>query len=96
MAKRKKSKGGDAGMAAPSSGGSERLSANIEGAENGYVVNVSGESGGKDSRYFSKKFVAMDRPSALRIASSCLAGGSSKGGSKKKGGTNKRIALKKS
>ena len=95
MAKRKKSKGGDAMMAAPSSGGSERLSTNIEGAENGYVVNVSGESGGKDSRYFSKKFVAMDRPSALRIASSCLAGGSSKSGKKKSSG-RKKISLKQS
>jgi hypothetical protein len=95
MAKRKKSKGGDAAMAAPSSGGSERLSTNIEGAENGYVVNVSGESGGKDSRYFSKKFVAMDRPSALRIASSCLAGGSSKSGKKKSSG-RKKISLKQS
>ena len=95
MAKKRKSKGMDAVPSAPSSSGSERLSTNIEGAENGYVVNVSGESGGKDSRYFSKKFVAMDRPSALRIASSCLAGGSSKSGKKKSSG-RKKISLKQS
>jgi hypothetical protein len=94
MAKRKKSKGGD--MAAPSSiGGSGRLSTDITDAENGYIINVSGETGGKKPSYFSKRYIASDRPEALRIASSCLAGGSKKG-SKKKSSGKKKIALRKS
>ncbi len=52
MAKRK-SKGANAAMAAPSSSRSERLSTSIDGAENGYIVNVSGESGGKNGGDFN-------------------------------------------
>lgn len=93
MAKRKKSKGGDAvGMAVPSSG-RNHLSVSIDDAQNGYVVNASGDSGGE---YWSKKYVAKDKNESLRIASSCLAGGGrSKGGSKKKGSNKKKISLKK-
>lgn len=93
MAKRKKSSGGN--MAAPSAigGGSGRLSTDITDAENGYIINVSGETGGKKPSYFSKRYIAADRPEALRIASSCLAGGSSKGGKKKASG-KKKLSLK--
>lgn len=93
MAKRKKSKGGD--MAAPSSigGSSGRSSVDISEAENGYIVNISGETGGKESKYYSKRFIAADRPEAIRISSSALAGGGHKSG-KKKASSKKKIALK--
>lgn len=93
MAKRKKSKGGD--MAAPvsSGGGSGRLSTDITDAENGFIINVSGETAGKKPSYFSKRYISPTRDGALKIASSCLAGGSSKGGKKKSGG-KKKISLK--
>jgi hypothetical protein len=84
MAKRKK---------VPSSG-SGRLSTDITDAENGYIINVSGETGGKKPSYFSKRYIAADRPEALRIASSCLAGGSKKSGKKKSGG-KKKFSLRK-
>lgn len=91
MAKRRKSKG--ANQAAPSSiGGSSHLSVNIDDAENGYIVNASG-SGSGEGDYWSKRYIAKDRPEALKISNSCLAGGNSKGGKKKSGG-KKKIALK--
>jgi len=91
MAKRKKSKGGNVAMATPSSSGGH-LSTSIDDAQNGFIINVSGESGGKESKYFSKRFISPTRQGALVIASQHLAG--SKKGGKKKGGTKKRIALK--
>lgn len=96
MAKRKRKKSSSGGdIAAPSAigGGSGRLSTDITDAENGYIINVSGETSGKKPSYFSKRYIAADRPEALRIASSCLAGGSSKGG-RKKGVVKKKISLK--
>lgn len=92
MAKRKKSKSGNgAMMASPSSGGRSHLSVDISDAENGYIVNTSGSS--NDGEYWSKKYIAKDKPDSLRIASSCLAGGSSKGGKKKASG-KKKLSLK--
>jgi len=91
MAKRKKTKGANASLPMQSSSNG-RLSTDISDAENGYIVNVSGETGGKNPSYFSKRYIASDRPEALRIASSCLAG--TKGGNKKKSGNKKKIALK--
>lgn len=90
MAKRKKSKGDGANQVAPSSGRSH-LSVNIDDAENGYIVNASG--GGGDGDYWSKRYIAKDRPEALKISNSCLAGGRSSGG-KKKGGNKKKTSLK--
>lgn len=93
MAKRKKkSSGNDAsvGMAVPSSGRSH-FGVNIDSAENGFIVNASG--GGDGGEYWSKRYIAKDRPEALKISNSCLAGGASKGG-KKKGNNKKRIGLK--
>lgn len=91
MARKKKSKGNAVGMASPSSG-RNHLSVSIDDAQNGYVVNASGDSGGE---YWSKKYVAKDKNESLRIASSCLAGGGKSKGGKKKGG-RKKISLKKS
>lgn len=88
MAKRKKSKGGNGAMAVPQSSGREHLSVNIDNAENGFIVNASG--GGDGGDYWSKRYIAKDRPEALKISNSCLAGGSSKGG-KKKGGKKKTM-----
>ena len=92
MAKRKKKSSGDAvGMAVPSSG-SGRTSVDITDAENGLIINVSGEMGGKESKYFSKRYISPTREGALVIASSHLAG--SKKGKKKSGG-RKKITSKK-
>ena len=90
MAKRKKSKGMNAAPSAPSSGGGH-LSTSIDDAQNGFIINVSGED--KKGGYFSKRFISPTRGGALVIASQHLAG-SKKGG--KKLGKSKRIALKKS
>ena len=92
MAKRKKKSSGDAvGMAVPSSGGG-RTSIDITDAQNGFILNVSGESGGKESKYWSKRYISPTREGALVIASSHLSG--SKKGKKKSGG-RKKISLKK-
>ena len=92
MARKKKSKGGTVAMDAPSSS-KGHMSTSIDEADNGFIVNVSGDSGGKESKYFSKKFVSPTREGALVIASSCLAGCSVKGGKKK--GSKKKISLRK-
>jgi hypothetical protein len=90
MAKRRKSKGGN--QAAPSSiGGSRHISTSIDEVDNGFIVNVSGE--GKNGEYSSKRMIAGDKPSALRIANDFLSGSSRKAG-KKKGESKKRISLK--
>jgi hypothetical protein len=90
MAKKKKK--GAMGMQVPSSSG-ERMSTDISTAENGFIVNVSGETGGRNPSYFSKRFVAGSRPEALRIAAHHISGAASKGkGGKKK---SKGISLKK-
>jgi hypothetical protein len=89
MAKRsKKTKG--IGNAVPTS--SERISADISAAENGFTVNISGETGGGENSYFSKRYIATSKDEAIRIASSGLAGGRKAG--KKKVGGKKKIALK--
>jgi hypothetical protein len=85
MARKKKSA---VAMQMPVSGG-DRMSTDISTAENGFIVNVSGETGGKTPSYFSKRFIASSRPQALRIAAHHMAG--SKGGKKKgKGGLLKK------
>jgi hypothetical protein len=79
-------------MAVPMSG-SDRMSTDISTAENGFIVNVSGETGGKNPSYFSKRFIASTRPQALRIANQHMAGSSAKGrGGKRK---LKGLSLKK-
>lgn len=97
MPRKKKSKGGDTAVPQSSSMNSGRLSTDISDAENGLIVYVSGETGGKKSQYFQKRYIANDRSEALRIASSCMAayhhGGSKKTG-KKKSKTIKKIAAK--
>jgi hypothetical protein len=80
MAKRK-----SAGLS-PVTSGSDRSSADICEAENGFIVNVSGESGGKKPTYFSKRFVAGTRSEAMRIAATHFVGamkGTKKSGRKK-------------
>lgn len=89
MAKRKsKSKGIGVAMA-PSS--HRHISTSIDEVDNGFVVNVSGE--GKNGEYSSKRMIAGDKPSALRIANEFLSGSSKKSGSKK-GSNKKKISLK--
>lgn len=91
MAKRKKLKGGDAVMSSPSR--SRHISTSIDEVDNGFIVNVSGE--GKNGEYSSKRMIAGDKPSALRIANEFLSGSSRKGGRKKVSGGKKKISLKK-
>jgi hypothetical protein len=94
MAKKKKSKGA-VGMSVPSMSSGERMSTDISTAENGFIVNVSGETGGKNPSYFSKRFVASSRPQALRIAAHHISGsGALKGKAGKK--KSKGLSLKKS
>lgn len=70
MAKRRK--GSD--LAAPSSGhGHHRVNIGIEQAENGAVVHLSTERGGKNPSYESKTMVAPDHDAAARIAVSHIA-----------------------
>ncbi len=90
MAKRKKSKVMDAMASAPSSG-SGRTSIDISDAENGFVLNVSGESGGKERKYWSKKFISPTREGALMIASSQLSGSKKSKGKKSSG--RKKISM---
>jgi hypothetical protein len=66
-------------------GGSDRMSTDISTAENGFIVNVSGETGGRNPSYFSKRFIASSRPAALRIANHHMSGGGSAKGGRKKG-----------
>lgn len=86
MAKRK-SKGGNAEMAVPSGG--RHFSTSIDQVDNGFIVNVSGE--GKNGEYSSKRMIAGDKPSALRIANEFLSGGSRKSGKKKASGKKKSM-----
>lgn len=89
MAKRK-SKGNDA--AVPQSGNSSsRISTDIEGAENGFIVRCSNE--GKNG-YESKRYVAFTRPQALALAAEALSG--KKKGGKKKARKSKAFISKKS
>ena len=90
MAKRKKGKGRVGNMVIPqSTSGRGHLSTSIDEADNGFIVNVSGETSGKTPTYFSKRFISPTHDGALAIASTHLAGGKSK---KKKGG-KKKISL---
>lgn len=88
MARKKKGAGVQMGM--PVSGG-DRMSTDISTAENGFIVNVSGETSGKNPSYFSKRFIATSRPQALRIAASHFSSVKGKSG-KRKG----KVGLKKS
>jgi hypothetical protein len=90
MAKRKKSGSGQLAMGSPVGG--RHISTSIDEVDNGFIVNVSGE--GKNGEYSSKRMIAGDKPSALRIANQFLSGSSSRKGGKKKGGSKKKIALK--
>jgi hypothetical protein len=85
----RKKKGAMQSQPASIGGGSDRMSTDISSAENGFIVNVSGETGGKTPSYFSKRFIATSRPAALRIANHHMAGAGSakgKGGRKKSRG----------
>jgi hypothetical protein len=90
MARKKKSGNAAMQMQMPSSS-SESMSTDIATAENGFIVNVSGNKGGKDPSYFSKRFIAHSRPQALRIANQAHAAGAVRGKSGRKGG-RKRAA----
>jgi hypothetical protein len=84
MARKKKGAGA---MPMPPSG-SDRMSTDISTAENGFIVSVSGETGGKTPSYFSKRFIATSRPRALRLANQAMACCST-GATKSKGGKKK-------
>jgi len=90
MAKRKRSDKGQASMGSPV-GSRKHISTSIDEVDNGFIVNISGE--GKNGEYSSKRMIAGDKPSALRIANEFLSGSSRKGG-KKKSGAKKKLMLK--
>ena len=79
----RKSKGATVNSPMPSLG--NRMNTEISEAENGFVVNVSGETGGKKPNYFHKRFIATTRPEALSIAASHFTGAGKSKGAKKKG-----------
>lgn len=92
MARKTKSAGG---TGLPQNIGSDRCSTDISSAENGFIVNVSGEIGGKNPAFYNKRFIAASRPEALRIAAHHMAGsGNGKGRAGKK--KSKMTVLKKS
>jgi len=88
MAKKKK---GGAMLTQVATPHSEHSNTSIDSAENGYIVHVSGSSGGKNPSYYSKRFIASSHPAALRLAAHHHAGGA-----KGKAGKKKMKALKKS
>jgi len=89
MAKRKKKSAGNATIGSPVGG--RHFSTSIDQVDNGFIVNVSGE--GRNGEYSSKRMIAGDKPSALRIANDFLSGSAKKSGKKK--GNKKKISLKK-
>jgi len=83
MAKKKRRSNSDQAQS-PIGPTSDRISSDVSTAENGFIVSISGETGGKKPSYFSKRFVATTRPQAMRIAASHLSGtAKSKRGGKK-------------
>lgn len=90
MARKKKSTA--VPMDAPYNGGTKHWSIGIDEAENGFIVNTSSES---KEGYKSKKHVAPDERSAIRIATVHISG-MGKGKKEKKGkGKKGKIALAK-
>jgi hypothetical protein len=92
MARKKKNRDQVASSSMGSGSGRRNMSIGIDEAENGFTVNVSGET--KDG-YHSKKFVAPNERGAIRIATQHIAGmgkGKEKKGKKKGKG---KIALSK-
>jgi hypothetical protein len=65
-------------------GGSSHWDVGIRSAENGAVINISHESGGKERRYESKTLVATSPRAAFRIAAAHLPALGKKTGGKKK------------
>ncbi len=93
MAKGKGSKKGNSPMGVPS-GSQGRLDIGIKPAENGYVVSVCKDEGGKNPSYSSKTFVASTLGEAQRLAGMGMLGGK-RSGDKKKGRKAKMYASKK-
>ncbi len=94
--KSRKSQGENPGGMSASYPQERRASGSVEEAENGFVVRVSSEGLGKKSKgpsYESKTFVAMDHPTAIRIAAQGFAGLAKKVRGKK-GGKKKAISTK--
>jgi hypothetical protein len=97
MAKRRKSQTTDvaAQTPMPSGGSNGNWDVGIRSADNGAVINISHNTGGKNPKYESKTLVATSPRHAFRIAAAHLPSLAKKVG-KKKGGRGKKFALKKS
>ena len=101
MAKKRKSKKSSANEVMGSSPMSMDKSADagIEQAENGFIVRVSSNGLKKtkqgEGSYQYKRYVAMDHPTALRIASEGFAGLARKVGKGKKSSGGKKAASRK-
>lgn len=76
------------------SGSKGRLDIGIEPAENGYLVRICKEDGGKNPSYSSKRYVASSHGEAMRIAGMGILGGKNSSG-KKRSGKGKTYASKK-
>ena len=72
MARKKKSKDMGATQAPMAMDMPPRISLSIEGAENGSIIHLSGDSGGPKSKYFTKNLVAPNLNRAIRISTSHL------------------------
>ena len=98
MAKRRKSRGQDVAAPAtmPTGGSGGHWDVGIRSAENGAVINISHESGGKNREYTSKTLVATSPRAAFRIAATHLPGLAKKVAKGKKAGRKKVSASKRS
>ena len=88
MAKRRKSRTTDvaAQTPMPSGGSNGNWDVGIRSADNGAVINISHNTGGKNPHYESKTLVAASPRAAFRIAAAhCPAAGKKKAGKKSKG-----------
>lgn len=89
-----KKKVNSAEVGGASNGSKGRIDIGIEPAENGFVVRICKEEGGKNPSFQSKKFVASSHGEAMRIAGmGILSSGKKSRG--KKSGKSKVYAAKK-
>jgi hypothetical protein len=79
----------------PSGGSNGHWDVGIRSAENGAVINISHESGGKERKYTSKTLVATSPRAAFRIAAAHLPVMGKKGSGKKKSRGRKAVGGKK-
>jgi len=97
VAKKKKSRTNQAtqGATPMSSSSSGHWDVGIRSAENGAVINISHDPGGKNPKYTSKTLVAASPRAAFRIAAAHLPALAKKAGNGKKA-ARKKVSAKRS